>query len=69
MQTRHRVVWEIDIYAETPEEAANAAWESMGSSDSFANYFEVYDQDGVKHCIDLNEKANTAFAEKCGETY
>ena len=69
MQTRHRVVWEIDIYATTPQEAAKEAWETMQRSDSIATYFEVYDQDGVKHCVDLNEEANTAFAEKCGETY
>lgn len=69
MQTRHKVVWEIDIYAETPQEAAQAAWEMMQRSDSIATYFEVYDQDGVKHCVDLNEEANAAFAEKNGETY
>lgn len=56
MEQRFHVVWEIDCYAETPREAAEQAWEMMRWADSNANYFEVFDQDGVKTNVDLMEK-------------
>ena len=55
MEQRFHVVWEIDIYAETPQKAAEAAWELMGESGSTACYFEVFDQDGNKTNVDLLE--------------
>ena len=54
-EQRFHVVWEIDIYAETPHEAAEQAWEYMRNEDSTANYFEVFDQDGNKTNVDLEE--------------
>jgi hypothetical protein len=56
MEQRFHVTWEIDVYAETPEEAAQAAWDVMGKPDSTTNYFEVYNQDGVKSIVDLGEE-------------
>ena len=55
MKTRYHVVWEIDIDAESPREAAEEAWAIMRYQDSRANYFEVFDQDGDKTNVDLME--------------
>ena len=55
MEQRFHVVWEIDIYAETPREAAEQAFAHMQRVNSTANYFEVYDQDGVRSIVDLME--------------
>ena len=55
MEQHFHVVWEIDTYAETPKEAAENAWKHMRAPDSTANYFEVFDQDGVKTNVDLSE--------------
>ena len=55
MEQRFHVVWEIDIYAETPREAAQRAFEHMQDAFTTANYFEVFDQDGNKTAVDLEE--------------
>ena len=57
MEQRFHVVWEIDIYAETPREAAMQAFAHMQRSGTTANYFEVFDQDGNKTNIDLEEES------------
>jgi len=49
----YRVRWEIDISAESPEEAAVEALDCITSGD--AKYFEVIDKDGNKIGIDLGE--------------
>ena len=56
MQQRYLVIWEMDIYAETPREAAEKAWGHMRASDSIANVFNVLDKDGVGTIIDLSEE-------------
>jgi hypothetical protein len=56
MTTRHIVTWKIDVYADNPTDAAKQAWESMRSINSTANYFEVFDQDGVQTNVDLSEE-------------
>lgn len=55
MEQRFHVVWEIDIYAETPKQAAEQAFTIMQRAGTTANYFEVFDQDGVQTNIDLEE--------------
>lgn len=55
MEQRFHVVWEIDVYAETPREAAQQAFDHMQRVNTTANYFEVYDQDGEKTIVDLEE--------------
>lgn len=55
MEQRFHVVWEIDIYAETPKQAAEQAFAAMQRPNTSANYFEVFDQDGVQTNIDLEE--------------
>ena len=57
MQQRYLVIWEMDIYAETPREAAEKAWGHMRATDSIANVFEVIDTYGVGTIIDLEEDA------------
>ena len=53
---RYLVTWEMDIYAETPREAAEKAWDHMRALDSSANVFEVIDANGVGTIIDLSEE-------------
>ena len=55
MEQRFRVEWRIDLYAETAREAAEQAFSIMQRDGTFATYFEVYDQDGVKTDVDLEE--------------
>lgn len=53
---RYLVTWEIDIYADSPREAAEKAWEHMRVPDSSANVFNVIDKDGDKTTVDLEEQ-------------
>lgn len=50
----YHVVWEIDVLAESPLEAAIAAREAQRPNTS-ALVFDVFDEDGEKHTIDLCE--------------
>lgn len=56
MRQRYLVTWEIDIYADSPREAAEQAWGYMKAPDSIANVFEVIDAGGVRTIIDLEEQ-------------
>ena len=58
MKTAHRylVTWEMDIYAETPREAAEKAWGHMRAQDSTANVFAVVNKDGDTTIVDLLEE-------------
>jgi len=49
-----RVIWEIDIDAETVEEAAERALEIQRDSNSIATCFEVIDEDGKKQEVVLD---------------
>ena len=53
---RYLVIWEMDIYADSPKEAAEKAWGHMRAQDSTANVFEVIDANGVGTIIDLLEE-------------
>ena len=55
MQHRYLVTWEMDIYADSPREAAEKAWEHMRHPDSTANVFTVLNKDGDKIIVDLLE--------------
>ena len=57
-EQRFHVVWEIDLYAETPREAAEQAWGHMRREGSIACCFEVFDQDGVQTNVDLMEEGD-----------
>lgn len=53
---RYLVTWEIDIYADSPWEAAEKAWGHMRAQDSTANVFAVIDKNGAKTIVDLEEQ-------------
>ncbi|MGW5147556.1 hypothetical protein [Rhodococcus koreensis] len=57
--TEYRVIWEIDIDADTPQQAAEKAWETMRKPDSTANVFRVVSPDTLTHVDleDLDEKS------------
>lgn len=56
MEQLFHVTWEIDVYAETPREAAEQAFAHMQRVGTTANYFSVQDQDGYGSWIDLSEE-------------
>lgn len=56
MEQRYLVTWEMDIYAETPREAAEKAWDHMRRPDSTANVFTVLNKDGDTTLVDLEEE-------------
>ena len=56
MQQRYLVTWEMDIYAETPREAAEKAWGHMRAPFSTANVFLVLDKSGAGTIVDLSEE-------------
>ena len=56
MQPRYLVIWEVDIYADSPREAAEKAWGHMRAPDSIANVFNVLDKNGVETIVDLSEE-------------
>ena len=56
MQHRYLVTWEMDIYADSPREAAEKAWDYMRHPFSTANVFTVIDKNGVETIIDLLEE-------------
>ena len=56
MQQRYLVIWEMDIYADSPWEAAEKAWDYMRHPFSTANVFTVIDKNGVETIIDLLEE-------------
>lgn len=62
MEQIFRVVWEIDIYAETAEEAALKALKIQRDPNSIATYFHVLDQDGQRVSVDLEEIGHTVVA-------
>ena len=56
MEQRYLVTWEMDIYANSPREAAEIAWGYMRAPDSTANVFEVINKDGDRVIVDLLEE-------------
>ena len=52
---KYRVVWEIDIFAETPLEAAEAARSIQLDPASMATIFEIF-TDGTQVKVDLDEE-------------
>jgi len=55
MSNHYVVTWEMDIDAETPQDAARQAWALMRAKDSTANVFDVLDADGGCTRVDLME--------------
>lgn len=53
LEKPYRVVWEIDVDATNPLNAAVAAWQAMQRLWSVNNPFEVIAQDNSKETVDL----------------
>jgi hypothetical protein len=49
----YRVLWEIELEASTPEEAAQLARELQLDPESFATFFIVQEPDGTEHEIEI----------------
>ena len=49
--------WQMEIEADTPEDAARQAWGHMRREDSTANVFEIIAEDGERARVDLTELA------------
>ena len=57
MAKLYHVVWEIDVYAESPREAAKEAQAIQQDEDSIATVFDVTEEDSDKTVrIDLAEE-------------
>ena len=55
----YRVVWEIDVDAEGPEEAAREAFAAMQDPDTLARHFTVYGPDQQSVSVDLDPVRET----------
>jgi hypothetical protein len=53
MKGRYHVVWEVEVWADSHEEAAQAAWHYMQQPDSIAGLFTVSDEERTLR-IDLH---------------
>lgn len=51
----YRVVWEIDIEADSPIEAAEEAYDTQRSPASTATVFDVFGEDGTEEQVDVAE--------------
>ena len=51
----HHVTWEIDLDAGTPREAAEKAFAIMQRPGTTATVFDVTDETGATHRVDLME--------------
>ncbi len=49
----YMVKWEIEVTADSPQEAAQIAGEIQLDPTSLATVFEVMDEDGTIHTIDI----------------
>jgi len=52
---RHRVTWDIDIWADSPKEAAQKARQTQLTPDNTATVFTVTPEDGDPVQVDLLE--------------
>lgn len=58
MEKHYQVSWEVDVYAETPQEAAEEAERvqiKQTSEDGLRGVFDVTDEDGKIVRVDLEE--------------
>ena len=50
-----RVIWDIDVEADSPKEAAEKALETHRDTNSIATVFKVIDEKGNETIVDLQE--------------
>jgi hypothetical protein len=55
-QKLYRVVWEIDVYADTPLAAAKDAFETMQTPGTTSNYFTVKQKGKKPVNVDLESE-------------
>ena len=63
----YRVMWEIDIYANSSKEAAEEALRIQRDEDSIATVFEVKDENGCSQIIDLEDRFEFCTICECNE--
>ncbi len=51
----YRVIWEIEVDADSPEQAAREAKTTQLDHRSMANCFDVIDDDGIVTQVDLDK--------------
>ncbi len=49
----YTVIYEIELHADSPREAAEEAWEYLRDPESYPPYFIVKDEKGVEVDVDL----------------
>lgn len=59
----YRVIWEIDIEADNPEEAARQARQHQTRPDTTATVFDCFDEAGNATRIDLAESSEQEKAQ------
>ena len=57
----YRVTWEINVDAESPEEAARKAQNIQRNLDEWAGVFDVYNEDGKGTRVDLDSRDKRFF--------
>ena len=57
MTSTYRVVWEIDVDAASPLEAAREARRIQEKRDSIAHVYQVFDNGGKRTEVDLDDEA------------
>lgn len=62
-QKRFYVRWDIDIFADTPEEAARKALRIQRDPESTATYFHVAETDDVGHLINALTAVDLEYEE------
>jgi hypothetical protein len=55
----YHIIWEIDVYADSPREAAERALAIHRNPESIATFFEVTDEAGTTERIDLEDCDDT----------
>lgn len=63
----YRIEWEIEIDADTPREAAQAALAIQRRHDSYATAFKVFDESGEMEQVDLEEDEDEEPECTCAE--
>jgi hypothetical protein len=63
MQTNYLVIWEVEMEADTPRQAAQKALEVMRDPESIGTVFKVIAADG-EHVVDLLEEEDCVTDEE-----
>src|SRR5436309_15439726 len=64
----YRITWEIDLWADSPREAAEQALTIHRNPESIATVFDVTDETGHTERIDLDEADDEEACAACGRS-